>query len=95
MPAPEASPTGSAGATASPVSAAPCGLTPAEQAFVRALLAGDAAAARQAVGAGMFSLMADSVNEKLFDKLGDAAVEFEGETPQLVEDYRPDIEALL
>ena len=95
VPAPKASPTGSAGATASPVSASPCGLTPAELAFVRALLAGDAAAARQAVGAGMLSLMVDSVNEKLFDKLGDAAVEFEGETPQLVEDYRPDIEALL
>lgn len=95
VPAPEASPADPAGATASPAPAAPCGLTPAELAFVRALLAGDAAAARQAVGAGMLSLMADSVNEKLFDKLGDAAVEFEGETPQLVEDYRPDIEALL
>ena len=95
VPAPEASPTGSAGATASPAPAAPCGLTPAELAFVRALLAGDAAAARQAVGAGMLSLMVDSVNEKLFDELGDAAVEFAGEEPQLVEDYRPDIEALL
>ncbi len=74
---------------------APCGLTASELAFVRALLDGDEAAARQAVGAGMLSLMVDAVNEKLFDELGDAAVEFAGEVPQLVEDYRPDIEALL
>ncbi len=93
-PAP-ASPVPTAPASAGPAAPTPCGLTAAELTFIRALLAGDAAAAKQAVGTGMLSLMVDSLNEKLFDELGDAAVEFVGEVPQLVEDYRPDIEALL
>ena len=37
----------------------------------------------------------DAVNEKLYDEIGDAAIEFDGDTPQLVEDYRPDVEELL
>ena len=75
-------------------SAAPCGLTTSELAFLRALLDGDDAAAKAAVGAGMASLMVDAVNEKLYDEIGDAAIEFDGDTPQLVEDYRPDVEEL-
>ena len=76
-------------------SAAPCGLTASELAFLRALLDGDDAAAKAAVGAGMASLMVDVVNEKLFDEIGDAVIEFDGDVPQLVEDYRPDVEGLL
>ena len=76
-------------------SAAPCGLTTSELAFLRALLDGDDAAAKAAVGSGMASLMVDAVNEKLYDEIGDAAIEFDGDTPQLVEDYRPDVEELL
>ena len=62
---------------------------------MRALLAGDLASARSAVGHTMLSLVVDSVNEKLFDEIGDAAVEFDGDTPQIVEDYRDDLELLL
>ena len=76
-------------------STAPCGLTPSELAFLQALLAGDVAGAKAAVGVGMASLMVDAVNEKLYDEIGDAAIEFDGDTPQLVEDYRPDVEELL
>ena len=76
-------------------SAAPCGLTTSELAFLRALLDGDDAAAKVAVGAGMASLMVDAVNEKLYDEIGDAAIEFDGDTPRLVEDYRLDVEGLL
>ena len=76
-------------------STAPCGLTPSELAFLRALLAGDVAGAKAAVGVGMASLMVDAVNEKLYDEIGDATIEFDGDTPQLVEDYRPDVEELL
>ena len=76
-------------------SGAPCGLTASELAFLQALLAGDVAGAKAAVGVGMASLMVDAVNEKLYDEIGDAAIEFDGETPQLVEDYRPDVEELL
>ena len=74
---------------------APCGLAHSELAFLRALLAGDDAAAKAAVGRSMATLMVDTVNEKLFDELGDAAVEFDGDRPALVDDYRSDIEALL
>ena len=73
----------------------PCGLSAAELAFLRAVLSGDAAAQKAAVGAGMLSLMVDSVNEKLFDQIGDAVVECDGASATLVEDYRPDVEALL
>ena len=76
-------------------STAPCGLTASELAFLQALLAGDVAGAKAAVGVGMASLMVDAVNEKLYDEIGDAAIEFDGDTPQLVEDYRPDVEELL
>ena len=76
-------------------SGASCGLTPSELAFLWALLAGDVAGAKAAVGVGMASLMVDAVNEKLYDEIGDAAIEFDGDTPQLVEDYRPDVEELL
>ena len=76
-------------------SGAPCGLTASELAFLQALLAGDVAGAKAAVGVGMASLMVDAVNEKLYDEIGDAAIEFDGDTPQLVEDYRPDVEELL
>ena len=74
---------------------APCGLTTSELVFLQALLAGDVAGAKAAVGAGMASLMVDAVNEKLYDEIGDAAIEFDGDAPQLVEDYRPDVEELL
>ena len=73
----------------------PCGLTPSELAFLRALLAGDLAAARRAAGPVMLNLAVDSVNEKLYDEIGDAVIEFDGDTPQLVEDYRDDVAALL
>ena len=76
-------------------SGTPCGLTTSELAFLQALLAGDVAGAKAAVGVGMASLMVDAVNEKLYDEIGDAAIEFDGDTPQLVEDYRPDVEELL
>ena len=73
----------------------PYGLTPSELAFMRALLAGDLATARSAAGPAMLNLVVDSINEKLFDEIGDAVVEFDGDTPQLVEDYRDDVAALL
>ena len=76
-------------------SGTPCGLTASELEFLQALLVGDVAGAKAAVGVGMASLMVDAVNEKLYDEIGDAAIEFDGDTPQLVEDYRPDVEELL
>ena len=61
-------------------------LSPNEAALLRALLAGDAPAARD------LDLLADSVNEKLFDLVGDVVVEFDADgRPRLVEDYVDDV----
>lgn len=35
----------------------------------------------------MPSLLADAVNEKLFEEFGDTVIEFEGDTPRVIEDY--------
>ncbi|OXE37820.1 tellurite resistance TerB C-terminal domain-containing protein [Methylobacterium radiotolerans] len=35
------------------------------------------------------------MNEALFDILGDTAIEFGADGPQIVEDYREDVEELL
>lgn len=44
----------------------------------------------------MASLVADSVNEKLMDEIGDTVIEFdENDQPQIIEDYLPDIQELL
>ena len=40
---------------------------------------------------GMPSVIADAINEALFDFIGDTVVECDGETITLVEDYREDI----
>ena len=88
-------------ATDAPASPAPGGNHPhgpdAPQAsFLRALLEGDpervAESAREAGTTA--DLLADAVNEALFDALGDTAVEFDANGPHIVEDYREDIEEL-
>lgn len=44
----------------------------------------------------MASIVADSINEKMMDIIGDTVIEFDDQgQPQIVEDYRPDIEDLL
>ena len=41
------------------------------------------------------SVVADSINEKLFDLVGDAVIEFDGDEPLLIEDYLDDIREAL
>lgn len=44
----------------------------------------------------MASILADSINDKMMDVIGDTVIEFDDQgQPQIVEDYRPDIEDLL
>lgn len=43
----------------------------------------------------MLSVIADKVNEKLFDNFGDTVIEFEGETPLLIEDYREELKGMI
>lgn len=43
----------------------------------------------------MASILADSINEKLFDKIGDSVIEFnENDQPEIIEDYQEDLEEL-
>ena len=39
----------------------------------------------------MLSIMIDSVNEKLYDIFGDTVIDFDGETPIIIEDYLEDL----
>jgi hypothetical protein len=67
------------------------GLAPEELAFLRALLDGQAPAA-----AGSADLMVDAINEKLFDLLGDTALEFGPDgAPRVIEDYCDDVRQAL
>lgn len=68
------------------------GLTPDELSLLRSLLAGKPA--HTAKGTSM-DMLVDGINEKLFDLLGDTALEFDGTEPQLVEDYVEDVRAAL
>lgn len=43
----------------------------------------------------MVSILADSVNEKLFDLFGDTVIEFSGDSPLIIEDYEADLKKML
>ena len=65
--------------------------------YLKALLASDAAARTQALSAVSTSedMMVDAINEALFDLLGDTAIEYGPDGPQIIEDYREDVEEIL
>ncbi len=42
----------------------------------------------------MLSMIADSVNEKLFDNFGDTVIEFDDDIPRIVEDYREELKEI-
>ena len=69
-------------------------LTPAQKDFLRELLAGgDGKAYVHAhPELGSVSLLADDINEALFDQIGDTVIEVDGDTPTLINDYREDVE---
>ena len=68
-----------------------------ERRWVIALIEDDSPGAREALNASGLTddLMADAVNEKLFDYLGDTAVECAADGYAVVEDYREDVEGLV
>lgn len=70
-------------------------LTAAERVFLQALVDGSdhTEAARNA--GSLPSLLADAINEKLFDEFGDTVIDFTGDEPVLIEDYTDDIRELL
>ena len=69
------------------------GLTSAESLVLHALASG--MVAPQNPEGQMLSLVVDSINEKLFDVVGDAVIEYEGDDPVLVEDYLEDVREIL
>ncbi len=66
-----------------------------EYEFLHCLLyGGDIDAAARKHGR-MLSVLADSVNEKLFDVFGDTVIEFDGDAPVLIEDYSDDLKGIV
>ena len=72
-------------------------LDPAADAYLRALLEQNAAQATSAVAHSGQSedMLVDSINEALFDLVGDTVIEFGAAGPQIIEDYEADVRGYL
>lgn len=67
----------------------------AELRVMQALLEGKDPTSALEAGDAMLSLVVDAINEAFFDLVGDAVIEFDEDTPVLVEDYAEDIREAL
>lgn len=83
-------------ATAMPADTASV-LAPAAEDYLRALLEQNAAQAASAVARSDQSedMLVDSINEALFDLVGDTVIEFGAAGPQIIEDYEADVRGYL
>ena len=72
-------------------------LAPAADVFLRALLEQNAAQATSAVAQSGQSedMLVDSINEALFDLVGDTVIEFGAAGPRIIEDYEADVRGYL
>lgn len=72
-------------------------LAPAATAYLRALLEQNAAQATSAVAHSGQSedMLVDTINEALFDLVGDTVIEFSAAGPQIIEDYEADVRGYL
>ena len=72
-------------------------LAPAAENYLRALLEQNAAQAASAVARSGQSedMLVDSINEALFDLMGDTVIEFGAAGPQIIEDYEADVRGYL
>lgn len=72
-------------------------LAPAANAFLRALLEQNAAQATSAVAQSGKSedMLVDTINEALFDLVGDTVIEFGAAGPHIIEDYEADVRGYL
>lgn len=77
--------------------AAASALDPAADAYLRALLEQNAAQSASAVAQSGKSedMLVDSINEALFDLVGDTVIEFGPAGPQIIEDYEADVRGYL
>ena len=70
-------------------------LDAAEYRFMQCLLyGGDHNAAAKKAGT-MSSLLADKINEKLFDLFDDTVIDFSGGEPELIEDYIDELKGMI
>ncbi len=69
--------------------------TPLELRFLAGLLDGVPVSQLLAPTDPFASVVVDSINEKLFDLIGDAAIEFDGDEPCVIEDYIEDVREVL
>ena len=65
-----------------------------ETAVLRAVLTGGDAGAAAKAGGRMLSVVIDAINDKLFDRFGDTAIYYEGDTPAVYEDYEDELKGL-
>ncbi|MCR5110134.1 MAG: TerB N-terminal domain-containing protein [Ruminococcus sp.] len=72
-----------------------CPLSDAETAFVKTLLSGGDYDAEARKFGCMTSILADSVNEKLFDDFGDTVILFEDDVPCIIEDYIDELKEIV
>lgn len=72
-------------------------LAPAAEDYLRALLEQNAAQAASAVARSGQSedMLVDSINEAIFDLVGDTVIEFGAAGPQIIEDYEADVRGYL
>lgn len=72
-------------------------LDPAADAYLRALLEQNAAQTASAVAQSGKSedMLVDTINEALFDLVGDTVIEFSAAGPQIIEDYEADVRGYL
>lgn len=72
-------------------------LAPAATAYLRALLEQNAAQTASAVAQSGKSedMLVDTINEALFDLVGDTVIEFSAAGPQIIEDYEADVRGYL
>ena len=70
---------------------------PAANAYLRALLEHNAVQAESAVAQSGQSedMLVDTINEALFDLVGDTVIEFSAAGPQIIEDYEADVRGYL
>ena len=70
-------------------------LTSLELRLVRGMLEGTPASSLLSPTDPFVSVVVDTINEKFFDIVGDAVIEFDGDEPYLIEDYLDDIREVL
>ena len=72
-------------------------LAPAADAYLRALLEQNAAQTALAVAQSGKSedMLVDTINEALFDLVGDTVIEFGAAGPHIIEDYEADVRGYL